>query len=282
MQLGVRMQRVSDWRELRDDPPVHTRHLDPVGGVGDLNRPHRLLLLHLVCHRRQLGRGHGYRFIRKYGGRVRLNIRDQRSDDGGPAYLDRRLLRGLCDAFGCLVHANRFIIRDRERGDELTLLLLHSGERIHAQRHLCFGVRMRRVSDGGELRDDGAVNSRRFGPVGRVGDRLRPGPQRILLIHLVRHRGKLWRGYDNRILLFSGSGLGLHLRLCGLYHRRTDHVFRLVSGGLDESLGHLVHAGRQLDRDRERRDALRLDLVRCRGRVQSRQQIQVQPELRLR
>ena len=60
----------------------------------------------------------------------------------------RQLLAGLYVSLGQLLHTERQLIRDWERGDVLQHLLLHRGERIHphcGERHLLLGVRMRRV-----------------------------------------------------------------------------------------------------------------------------------------
>src|SRR2546426_517281 len=88
-----------------------------------LDIPHRrliplhLLLLHLVCERRQLRRGHDHRFLHSHGEGLGLRLRDQRSLHSQPVVFNGRLLRGVYDTLGYLVHTWRQVIRDRERRD---------------------------------------------------------------------------------------------------------------------------------------------------------------------
>src|SRR2546422_7702248 len=142
-----------------------------------------LLLLHLVCRSWKFGPRHDNRDLSFSRDRLGFDLRTPRGKYARPGYVDWELLLRLDIPHRRLIHAERQLIRGRERRDVLQHLLLHRGERLHAQRHLLLGVRVRRVTGGRGVSDDGAVHPRGGRSMGGVGDLLLPPP--LLLLHLV-------------------------------------------------------------------------------------------------
>src|SRR2546426_5691342 len=143
-----------------------------------------LLLLHLVCRSWKFGPRHDNRDLPFSRDRLGFDLRTPRGKYARPGYVDWELLLRLDIPHRRLIHAERQLIRDRERRDVLQHLLLHRGERLHAQRHLLLGVRMRRVSDGRELSDDRALYLRRGSFMGGGGDLILPLTYRLRHLHM--------------------------------------------------------------------------------------------------